>query len=350
MNLSLFKRLEILYPQRLPDSEAYAPVTSALVAEFTADSVTVNPQSISNYHFKPTIMSYLGAALIASIVTLFHRPIGFLLTFLIWIMVTREFYHPLLAKLFVGQGQNLYITLPARSKETQKLILTATYATDESFPRPFLVPTPTYLLVLSLLFLLLAACNGLAYFSGISHYAYLTLVPGAAICYWLGFNAKKIPDSTKASLRHCAVLSELQTLLLKARPLSTTVTFALLGAKTMHSGALDLLRQIQNGPKLTYVVNLSELPHTSEPITIVTAEGRPFTKPSDPTLVELLRMVAAEKNLPTATAKISEYLETFPLLLREKKVVSIATSREPDLDCNRTLRELLAGLIRKLEH
>jgi hypothetical protein len=322
-------------------------VVSALTAQFK--NVETETATIPQYNFKWTISVYLLAALIISLCGLFIPVAGIVGTLIIGMLATREFYRPLLAKFHTKSAKNLYFTIPARSKETQKLFIVTTYTTDQPFPKPQFMTDQRYLNILSLLFFMIPIVNAFAYFAKASHLIYLVFLPVAAILHLAFFN--HTVTSTQSSLENCTVLDGLKALLLKARPLSTTVTFALIGTRAMNSGILALSEKIKSGPKLTYIVNLTEASQSNQnTLQIITSEGSPVAKAGDPTLVELLQIVAEEKEIDLSETKLSGSTEIFPLLLRENKVVSVGKNQMADSSSNRDLRELLAGLIRKLEH
>lgn len=346
---SIFKELAGKYPDRDGGTSNYSCFINELSKQFATAGVEAEYVTIPRYNFQWTVSAYLILALLGSAVGFLSPLSGDLITLIIAILVIREYCRPYLAKLHPQTAQNLYFTIPARSKETQKLVIISSFATDQAFPKPGFLTVQGYLLVVSALFLTIPLLNAYVYFNHTQHLVWLVLIPTAAII-WFTFFATRT-RSTQNWLENYAALADLKALLLKARPLSTTVTFALTGTRAMNSGILALSETIKKGPKLTYIVNLISSSGSGEAkLKIITAEGSPLTRRSDPTLVELLKIVAEEKQIAVSEGRISATTDVFPLLLSENKVVSVENSRATDPSSIRDLRELLAGLIRKLEH
>lgn len=317
-----------------------------LNTKFQSPDINTVKVPVTAYDYQWAVYLFLLAATGSTILGLWKPAAGLIGIVIIAVLAIREFYHPFIARFKGSPAENLYYTIPARSKEVQKLYLVATYATDSLFAKPQSFNFSQMLIAHHLIFI----CHGLigiaAYLTGIKALWYIALIPLLALAGW-SFTFPK--EKNQDALFNCTVLADLKNLLTKARPLSTTVTFALLGSRSLHSGVYHLLPEIKNNTKMTYVVNLTDHSTGNEPL-IITSEGTLFPQSSDSTLVELLQIVAAEKGIAISQSKTTDFTEIFPLLLNNTKAVSIATPQEAGSEHHRNLRELLAGLIRKIEH
>ena len=97
------------------------------------------------------------------------------------------------------------------------------------------------------------------------------------------------------------------------------------------------------------MVDLSELP--DKRIDIISADGAFIPMKSDPLLVELLMEVAREKNIPAQEMKTGQITAAYPLKSKKISTVSITNPSHEYIqpDSNKDIRELLMGLIRKLD-
>jgi hypothetical protein len=209
-----------------------------------------------------------------------------------------------------------------------------------------------YLIAVYALGLLIPVCLLLYWRLQGAFFQYLTLIPILALIFLSLYTSKTAPQD--ANLNKASVLLELGAILLKSRPLSTTVTLFFTGAKSLNSGVLPVpkflktSRSTQNAP-LTYVINLADLP--DKRINVVTADGELISRPSEPLLIETLMEISREKKIPTQEIRLQQFTETYPLKFKKIMTVSLTHPQEAYIgeNANRDLRELLLGIIRKLD-
>ncbi|HOP73805.1 MAG TPA: hypothetical protein PLC07_01955 [Bacillota bacterium] len=316
-----------------------------LHAQFKSPEINGTKEPISIYNFRWSYILFLLAA-IGSALLGFWKPGTVWIGILIAVMAIREFYHPFVSRFKGSPAENLYYTIPARSKEVQKLYLISTYATDNVLEKPQSLNIRQILIIHHLAFISFGLISVVASFSGIKVLWFAALIPLLVFFGWsLTFSVGKDRDA----FFNCTVLADLKNLLTKARPVSTSVTFAFLGSRSLHSGAYHLLPLLKDTSKITYVVNLTDHSSGNDPF-IISKEGSLFPQESDSTLVELLQIVATEKGIAIDQTKTADYTEIFPFLTKNIKAVSIAIPQANSSEHHRNLRELLAGLIRKIEH
>jgi len=316
-----------------------------LDAAFKTPGVTAEKSPIIAYDFRWGIFFFLLSALICSFLGLWN-PGTVWIGIIIAIMAIREFYRPLGSRFKGSPAENLYYTIPARSKEVQKLYIIATYGTDDLLIKPQAFLANQILTAHQLAFISYGLISITASLTGNKPLWFIALIPLLA---WAGWSLTFPARNDRDAFFNCTVLADLKNLLTKSTPVSTSVTFAFLGSRSLHSGAYHLLPVLKNTSKMTYIVNLTDYSDGNRPL-IITSEGSLFPQESDPTLIELLHIVAAEKGIAVGKSKIGDYTEIFPFLLSGLKAVSVAVPRDAGSEYHRDIRELLAGLIRKIEH
>jgi hypothetical protein len=345
MNISeVFQRLAADHPERQPGSVG-AQTALDLIKEATA-TWEYKPSSKKTplYHLSASIIVYVFLSILAIGLSFLHPVGGFLAETILFLLFFSELVHPILARVKPGEAENLLLTIPARSKETQRLIITSNITTDYFTARPLQLLNRVYLGLIygvSFIILLLVAGNMGLHLPLLLYFAFAASV----VVIILMLLAKDLGHPT--GLVNCSILLELGAILLKARPSTTSVSLYFSGANSLNSGVLAIPKLLKQAPELSYVINLADYP--DKRINLVTTDGLVLPQQSDPLLVEMLMEVAKEKTIPLQTIKLSEVSPAYGLKLKKLKVISITNPLQvPDADKN--IRELLSGLIRKLDH
>jgi hypothetical protein len=335
-------KLEHDFPQRPSGSKGMAAVTRLISNAAKELGLEPELQPLPLYHSRTGVWIY-GAGLLLGALLSWHWPwIGLITAGLFWLPFLLEPFRPVLSAIKSGKTSNLIFTIPARSKETQKVVFLAHPATDRSFAAPiFFTCSSHYFITLVLLgFTVLVL---LAFHWGQScDEPWFLFIP---IFFILIFNILSHSENlSPAPLADCTALLEAASVLTKARPATTTVTFCFAGSNSLNSGSLGVPALLKQRPVLTYLVNLGG--RSASEIKILNTEGFPFPLAGDPMLIEELKEVATEKEIPFTRGRINECIGAYPLLLRKFRTVSIACPEGVNI---RDLRELLTGLIRKID-
>jgi hypothetical protein len=339
-----FQTLAASHPKRQPGSSDARAVFDLIKAETAAWEFKAESKMVPVFHLSVSIMIYIVISLLAIGLSFLHPLGGFIIEALLFVLFVTELVHPVLAKIIPGKAENLLLTIPAHSKETQRLIITTSVVTDHFNARPFHLLNRVYLSLiygLGFMVLLLMAGNMLLKMPLLLYFAILAIL----IIIILKLLAKDL--NYAAGLANCAILLELGSIMLKARPNTVSVSLYFSGANSLNSGVLEVAKLLKQGPELSYVVNLVD--YADKRINVVTTDGLILPQQSDPLLVEMLMEVAKEKAIPLQTIKFSEVSPAYALKLKKMKAISLTNSSEaPSVDKN--IRELLSGLIRKMEH
>ncbi|MCL6591224.1 MAG: hypothetical protein K6U80_14880 [Firmicutes bacterium] len=339
------------YPERKPGSTAQKEVFAAIKQIAAAWGVYTESQKIPVYCFQTSLRVFIIGSIVAALLSFVGPGWGLLLSLGLYWMFIRELVHPLLAKVNAVSGENLLIHIPARSKENQKIILTTNISGDSFLEPPPAVSPRLYLILVYGLGLLAPVFLFLYWRLRIPSLLFFTAIPVCALVFLSWYTRKTAFQDS--GLDKAAVLLELGAVLLKSGVLSTSVTLFFTGSKSLNSGILPVLQLLkssgnENGP-LTYVINLMDLP--DKRINVVTACGELVSRPSDPLLTDVLMEISREKNIPTQEIRLQQFTETYPL--KFKKIMTVALTHPQDQyiggNANRDLRELLLGLIRKLD-
>jgi hypothetical protein len=339
-----FQKLATTHPNRKPGSTDAQAVLS-LIKEQTADwESKAEVKKIPVFHFAVTTMVYIIGSLLAIGLSFLHPFGGLLLETLLFIMFVTELVHPILAKIKPSEAENLLLTIPARSKETQRLIITTSIVTDNFIPHPPQLLNRVFLSLiygLGFLICLLIACSVLF---KLQMFLFIALF---AIVIIITLHMLVQENDNAKGLGNCSILLELGSILQKARPNTTSVIIFFSGANSLHSSALEIPKLLKGGPELNYVVNLVDW--ADKRINVVTTDGLLLPQESEPLLVEILMEVAKEKVIPLQTIKFSEISSAYSLKLKKLKTITI-TNPVGVPEAAKNIRELLSGLIRKLEH
>ncbi|HBE77267.1 MAG TPA: hypothetical protein DDW65_05735 [Firmicutes bacterium] len=347
MNISeTFQKLAAAYPERRPGSQATQTVFDSIKSETatTAWEYKAKSQKIKTYSFSVSMMFFLIGSLLTTGLSFIHPLGGVIIEAILLLLFISELVHPRLAKIKPQASENLICTIPARSKELQRLLITTSVVTDSFNVRPSQIINRVFL--------------GLIYGLGLIVFLMLlgTLWLKSQLPLYLALFALLVMIILKlwskdqvhpAGLSNCSILLELGAILMKTRPSTTTVTLFFSGANSLNSGILELPKLLKEGPDLSYLVNLESYP--DKRINLVTADGLVFPQQSDPLLIELLMEAAKEKDIPVQAIKLSEISPTYALKWRKLKVAALTSPSEGTADA-KNIRELLIGLIRKLDH
>ena len=349
MNVNdLFKELQEKFPTRAPGSLGVTAVIQELERQTSTWSLSSKTEKVTVFPFQTAVGVFGVGSLMAILIGLWYPLWGVFLTGLLLITLLLEFALPILARFKTSRTENFSLTIPARSKETQRVFLIMNLSTDDFIAAPKFLNSEIYLLTLfglGVTSFLLELVNLLL---PLRIFTVLATVP-ILILLLLAVLPRK-ENAANSSLNNCAAVLELGSILTKAKPSTTTVTIFASGSRSLNSGVLGLLKQLKTGPQLTYVVNLVDL--ADKRINVITDEGAILSQPNDPLLVELLMEVSREKSIPVQTIKIKEFTAVLPLKLKQIRTVSVANPLldATELSADKNVKELLIGLIRKLDH
>jgi hypothetical protein len=348
MNISeTFQKLAAAYPERCPGSPATQAVFDSIKSETAtaAWEYKAKSQKIKTYNFSTSTMFFIIGSLLATGLSFIQPLGGVIIEAVLLLLFISELVHPRLAKIKPQASEDLICTIPARSKELQRLYITTSVVTDGFNTRPSQVINRVFLgLIYGLaliVFLMILGTLWLGKSPLLLCLALFALFAMVILKLW----AKD--QLHPAGLSNCSILLELGAILMKTRPSTTTVTLFFSGANSLNSGILELPKLSKEGPDLSYVVNLASYP--DKRINLVTADGLVFPQQSDPLLIELLMEAAKEKDIPVQAIKLSEISPTYALKWRKLKVAALTSPSEETADA-KNIRELLMGLIRKLDH
>jgi hypothetical protein len=342
-------RLAVEHQQRRPGSAGAAATIKQITTLAAAGKLNSETSKVPGYQLPNSLWGIATLGLVAFMIG-FVIPLASLGgAILLGILLLRELSHPFLGKSQASVGANLLINLPAKNKEAQKVFLVASYDTDPFTKTPFALTTGLYLTIIfgiiagmsimSLLYLL--------QWGGVFNYLNLLLL----LLIVIGNLAAKNPPREPATLKNCAALLETAAILNKVKPDITSVTLCFCGARSLNSGIAALAQEFTKGPEdLTYVVNLSESnPTKASALQCLTCEGTLPVKNASSILLGLFQEVAREKSLTLTTGKTNEYPETYPLNRYKIQPLSLIIPQNETVAV-RDVRELLCGLIRKLDH
>ncbi len=340
-NLSL-NQLQNEYPDHSPGSDGMKAIFAALKAKTALWGVEGILKKSPIYSFQTSITVFFIISLTASLLTFILPFTGAIISSLSLILLIMELFRPLLAKIAPRAGENFEFTIPARNKEFQKVILIANLS-DENFISPAQkLSTKTQL---TLIYSLAFAATAVNLLTWLTNFKLLNLVAIITLTAMLFLNRSQRQKNTSSnSLENAQILMETAQLLLKVRPSTTSVTCYFTDSNSLNSGLLKLPTLLK-GNKLAYLINLINYP--GEELQLVTHEGFFISQASDSFLQDLLHEVANEKSIKLANFKLAEQTAAYQLNFQKLKAISITNPTTPT--SNKALRELLVGLIRKVE-
>ncbi len=301
----------------------------------SSQGLTPEYEPIPVYEFRTSLLVFISAGLLAVLLP----GAGLWIAGIAWLLLAREIVSPLLARVKPGQSQNLTVTIPARSKEFQRVVIIIPAGGSNLLPAAGFLPETAYWATQLLLGLAAVICHALKLPLGPA----CSLAPLAAMAV-LTLLGKRAPAERGFD---GMILTELAAILSKARPATTSVVFRFTGTGSLNSGILDLPKQLKTGPELTYIVNLAET--DDQALQLLDSEG-PFGLKADLFMRETLTEAASEKGIELATIRSSAISRVLPLKFKKYPTVTL---RYPKASGNavtaRNFRELLAGFIRRIE-
>jgi hypothetical protein len=343
-----FTQIAMEHPERGPGSADAAAVLKEICDTVSGWNAVPKKSAAPVYQLQASLWGFLLLGLIGLAAGYRIPAASPVAVLLLSVLLINEFNNPLLARIKTERSENLEVNLPAKNKETQRVFLIASFDSGAIIKSPFGLKTESYIRLLFGLVAALAVSSLIYAFLGnpmLNHGNILLVIVFAIL------NITSQAEPQPSSLKNCAALLEAGSLLTKVKPDITTVTLCFTGSKSLNSGMVNLLPEINQGPaELTYVVNLAESAdpdHNS--MQMVTSEGPVWRKFSASLLISALQEVAREKSLRLETVKTGEFTETYPLNRKKIAPVTLAISSNEAVSV-REIRELLCGLIRKLDH
>jgi hypothetical protein len=350
-----FLELERQYPERKANSPGLAQVVNAVKEQATALGISVSTQKISVFNFHVSLLVYIIGSLAIIDLGFFIPWAGFCAGLVFYLLLLTEIIRPVFAKLKTVPEKNLILTVEARSKETQRVLVVTDLSTDSFIQPPPRFSTRIYLYVIFLLGLGTVISLGLNCLFAHKFMLLVAVMMVLGIIYLKIFghtselHGKTLPET--ASLSNGAVMVELAQILSKGGPFRTSVKFLFTTAGSLNSGVLKAPDLLDPRLSFNYVIELINRP--DKRINVVTADGLLFpTIKNHPLLVELFMEVARAKNIPVQEIKLSQV--TAANTMKSKKINTITLTNPlhnySGSDPNKDLRELIIGLIRKIDH
>lgn len=346
-----FQELEKQYPERKANSEGFTQVFNAVKEQATALGIGVFTQKISIFNFHVSLLVYILGSLVIINLGFFIPWAGFCAGLVFYLLLLTEIIRPIFAKLKTVQGKNLVLTVEARSKETQRVLVVTDLSTDSFVEPPPRLSTRTYL---STIFLL---GFGIVIFLGLNclfTHRFMLLI---AVIMVLGIIYLKISGQSSqvspesGSLGNSAVLMELAQILSKGAPLRTSVKFLFTASGSLNSGVLKIEDLMDSRLGFNYIIELINRP--DKRINIVTADGLLLAMVKNhPLLVDLLMEAARTKNIPVQEIKLSQTTAANTIKYKKFNTVTLTNPLNDysGTDPEKDLRELIMGLIRKIDH
>lgn len=337
-----FTDLQKKYPERPSGSPGVSAILEEIKKQASIWGGAAKIEKIPVYRFQTSLLVFIFGSLVVTFISLVSQVAGFIIEALLALLLIREFIHPVLSRVKTGQGENLTVTIPARGKEFQKIFLITNVSTDNFIDRPERFSTGLYLGLVFLLGLAVVLLQALNLLLKVDSLFLLPLLPLLGLLYFV--LPGKSPSLSETGLANCAVLLELGAILTKMTPFTTSVTMVFSGSRSLNSGVQGMSKLFKGCPELTYVIDLLETPNKQ--IEIVTQDGAIFPKPGDSLLVGMLMEVAREKEIPVQMVKMEEVTGSYPFKFKKLAAISIGT---PKANSEKELRELLVGVVRKLD-
>ena len=338
--------LEQEYPERRPSSPGMVKIMAS-IQEFTAPlGIDGSTLKTPIYSFYTSLWVYIMGSIILCGIGFWYPAGAFFGGLVFYLLFLREMVRPTLAVLNKTIGEDLILTIPARSKEVQKIFVITSVSNDSFIQPPRKLSTRAYLIIVYSLGLGILILLGSNWLMNLKLSLYLTLVFIIAL---ISLNLL-IPRTTASpSLNNCNVMVELAQILNRDRLFRTSVTFLLVSSNSLHSGVINIFKMLKPRREFNYIIDLINLP--DKRINVVTADGVIWPIKNHPQMIELAMEAAHQKNIPTQEIKLGQLTATYPLKNKKIKTISV-TNPLPDYtgsDSGKDLRETLIGLIRKLD-
>lgn len=348
-----FLELEKQYPERKVNSPGITQIFNAVKEQATALGIGVSTQKISVFNFHVSLLAYIIGSLAIIGLGFFYPWAGFCAGLIFYILLLTEIIRPLFAKLKTVPSKNLLLTIEARSKETQRVLVVTDLSTDSFIQPPPRLSTRPYMITIFLLGLITVICLGLNSLFTHKFILLIAVAPVLVIIYLKIFGHTAEGGSETASLNNGALMMELAQILSKGGPFRTSVKFLFTASGSLNSGVLKVEDLLDSRLSFNYIIELINRP--DKRINIVTADGLLLpTVKNNPLLVELFMEVARSKNIPVQEIKLRQVTAANTLKYKKNKINTITLTNPLDnysgADPQKDLRELIMGLIRKLDH
>jgi hypothetical protein len=343
-------QLAAKHPRRQSGSPGVAAVMEAIKTLAAAWKITPETNKVSVYQFQQSVWGLIAIGLLLFLSGFVIPVLSLGGAVLMGALLLRELSRPLLGKAKAIPAENLLVNLPAKNKEAQKVFLVASCDTDPFIKTPFECKPGRFIIAI---FSMIALMTGMS----ILYLGQLGTIFNCLNLFFLILLAVvnlmvKEPQLPSTTLKNIAAILETAAILNKVKPDITSVALCFCGSRSLNSGMIAFGPEFAKGPEdLTYVVNLVETDDsTVTALQCLTVEGMFPLKNTSPILLGLLQEVAREKALtPLTTANTSEYTETYPLNRAKIQPITIVIPQNESIPL-RDVRELLCGLIRKLDH
>lgn len=333
---------------RRPGSSSSAAIRQLLNS--LASGLKLNPKTaaLPVYRFKNSLWLVIVGGLLITFSGYRFPPVGLVGSFFLLLLLFKELNRPLLAKFAAARAENIIVNLPAKNKEIQKVFLLTSYDTESFLETPGnLHPVPYSILIYAIAVLMVLFSLGYL----ITRLVYLNHLNLLLLSIIGGLNLCAFNRVTAVTLKNCAALLETGMILSKVKPDITSVTLCFCGSGALNSGVIALLPEFAKGPKeLTYVINLTETANPEvKQFQLVSSEGPLLSKKANPLLVNAITEVAREKSLAIETIETREFTATCQINRAKINPVTLITPQNESSSVQE-VRELLCGLIRKLDH
>ena len=363
-NSDIFTELEKQNPKRNAGSPGLEQVSGAVKEQAAALGINATTQKIPVFNFHISLLVFIVGSLAIIDLGYFLPWAGFGAGLAFFMLLMAEIIRPTFARLKSIPEKNLVLTVEARSKETQRVLVVTDLSTDSFVEPPPKGSTRTYLIAVFLLGLGMVLALGLNCLFTHKFMILVALAMVLGIIYLKIFGHSAGTGLETASLSNSAVMMELAQILTKGGLMRTTVKFLFSASYSLNSGVLKVADLLDSRLSFNYVIELINQP--DKRINIVTADGIFPTMKNHPLLVELLMEIGREKNIPVQEIKLNRITAATTLKFKElhptpegnalkvKKINTITLTNPLDSytgeDPQRDLRELIMGLIRKLDH
>jgi hypothetical protein len=346
-----FQELEKQYPERKVNSPGFTQVFNAVKEQATDFGIGVSSQKIPIFNFHISLLVYIIGSLAIIDLGFFIPWAGFCAGLVFYLLLLTEIIRPIFARLKTVPGKNLVLTVEARSKETQRVLVVTDLSTDSFIQPPPLLSTRTYLITIFLLGLGTVISLGLNCLFTHRFMLLIAVIMVLGIIYLKIFGHSSQNSPENGSLSNSAVMMELAQILSKGGPLGTSVKFLFLASGSLNSGVLKIEDLLDPRLGFNYIIELINRP--DKRINIVTADGLLLALVKNhPLLVDLFMEVARAKNIPVQAIKLNQ--TTAANTMKSKKINTVTLTNPLDdysgADPQKDLRELIMGLIRKIDH